>query len=100
MGAVDHADDSSGEFYPEKHGIFDGDYWWPMSDAERKGFIEGYVACEEPNRLKKNFASHSSQWYVNGINRWYGVGDDNALADHHAEMPIAEVVVKLESQKK
>ena len=43
--------DRGGEMYPEKHGIFDGDYWNSLSDDDMAiYFVKGYLACQKKYR--------------------------------------------------
>jgi len=66
-----------GEPYPGKHGMFDGEYWRQALDDGRRGFITGYLACQQEFKKPEASFSHEIQWYVDQISKWYGIQPDD-----------------------
>ncbi len=68
---------AGGESYPEKHGIFDGDYWRQAPASHRLGYIEGYLVCQRDQGKPVATFSNTTEWYVAQISQWYGVRDND-----------------------
>jgi hypothetical protein len=83
-----------GETYSEKHGIFDGEYWRQLSDDERLGFIEGYVACQKQYNKPAASFSHEARWYVAQISGWYGIraDDPSEISEKRSSKKIADAL--------
>jgi hypothetical protein len=68
---------SDGESYPEKHGIFNGDYWRQSNADKRLGYVNGYLECHAITGKPKADYSRDSVWYSNQISLWFGVKADD-----------------------
>jgi hypothetical protein len=58
-----------GEIWTTKHGYFDGEYW-PLSDIERIGFVQGLRDCYASLPSGPRF-SQNDRFYVSKITAWY-----------------------------
>ena len=92
LGVSSHSTDPAAERYPGKHGIFDGDYWRQITPSGRVGFVEGYTACRDSNRQQKQFAAHTTAWYVGKISGTYRLTDDSDIDDRRASEKIATII--------
>lgn len=96
LGATDGSTDQAPEVYPEKHGIFDGDYWRQITSPGRAGFVEGYIACSDSAMEGRKLDSHPTAWYVNQINRTYRLTGENDIDDgRRASKKIATIIQEL-----
>ena len=95
LGAASRSTDPAGEPYPEKHGIFDGDYWRQITPSGRIGFVEGYLACRTSGLEKHQFAAHTAAWYVSQIDRTYRVTPEDDEDENDASKKIASIIQKL-----
>ncbi len=77
LGLQGRPQSSGGENYPEKHGIFDGEYWRQSIPNHRLGFVEGYLACQRSDGKPAATFSRMAAWYAAQISRWYGVKADD-----------------------
>jgi hypothetical protein len=60
----------------EAHGVYDGLFWRNMLHAERLGFVEGYLACDEHKTQGRRASySKSAEEYVALLDQWYHVKD-------------------------
>lgn len=92
LGASSGSTDQGPERYPEKHGIFDGDYWRQISPSGRVGFVEGYTACRDSKPGQNLFAAHSAAWYVPQISGTYRLRRDNDIDHSRASKKIATII--------
>jgi hypothetical protein len=60
---------AGGEVWTNKHGYYDGEYW-PISDVERTGFVQGLRECYASIPSGPHF-SRSDEFYVRSITAWY-----------------------------
>jgi hypothetical protein len=95
LGAASRSTDPAGERYPEKHGIFDGDYWRQITQSGRIGFVEGYLACRTSGIEKRQFAAHTAAWYVSQIDRTYRLTPEDGEDENDASKKIASIIQKL-----
>ena len=89
---------TGGEYYPEKHGIFDGEYWRQLYFENVKlRFIEGYLVCQREFKKPEASFSREAKWYVEQISQWYGVQSDDPSEINAERSPdkIADVLYKL-----
>jgi hypothetical protein len=93
-------DNPDGEYYPEKHGFFDGEYWYQISSSDaRAGFISGYLTCQRAEPKRKVDFLKSPDSYANRISDWYNPnGSSQKLADHRANTKIADVLYRFASK--
>jgi hypothetical protein len=85
-------DAAHAENYPEKHGYFDGDYWYQIQES-KPYFVEGYLACQEAYLAKKTH--RTTRYYVEFMNSWYGYTDNNDVgipSTHSTDEKIADVI--------
>jgi hypothetical protein len=84
----------SGEKYPERHGIFDGEYWRQSTPDQRLGYLLGYLECKSVLRNPKPDFSRDASWYEKQISGWYGVkaDDPGAINAARAGRKIADVL--------
>jgi hypothetical protein len=66
-----------GENTPEKHGVFDGEYWRQSPPEHRAGFVDGFLDCYLRLPSKSAGFSQTHGAYVSEISRWYGVNEDD-----------------------
>lgn len=85
---------NNGESYSEEHGIFDGEYWRQLLDDERRGFIEGYMACQKEYGKPAASFSRKTRWYVAQISGWYGIraDDPSEINEKRSLRKIADVL--------
>jgi hypothetical protein len=91
--SLHHAPPPGGEVWTNKHGYYDGEYW-PISDVERTGFVQGLRDCYRSLSSGPQF-SRSDAYYVQKITAWY----DNPKHSHKYRTSIA-VVLTLYADKK
>jgi hypothetical protein len=84
---------SGGEVWTNKHAYFDGEYW-PTSDMERIGFVQGIRECYASLPSGPHF-SQSDEFYVHKITAWY----DSPTHSRKLRTSIA-VVLAVYSDKK
>jgi hypothetical protein len=97
LGLQEPAPNSSdGEKWPEKHGIFDGEYWRQSLADHRGGFVSGFLACYRvlPKRTA-NFSKPDSS-YVTAISEWYGIrtDDPSEINDKRVNTRIADALFR------
>jgi hypothetical protein len=85
-----------GETYPEKHGIFNGDYWRVAAPDHRLGFVEGYLECREAIGKRGARFSRPPEQYVEEISRWYEARSESlAVRTRRGDEKIANVLERL-----
>lgn len=86
----------AGEKWPEKHGIFDGDYWRQSLPEHRVGFVSGFLACYRNLSKKTASFSKSEVAYVSEVSRWYGVKEDDPseINEKRVDTKIADVLFR------
>lgn len=89
---------TGGEAYPEKHGIFDGEYWRQSMPQHRLGFIEGYLECQRSAGKPVGRFSRSADWYVARISQWYGLKADDSADWNRTPEKIANVLQLLRDE--
>lgn len=77
--------DLAREVYPGPHGIFDGDYWWQLSDSGRTGFVQGYLACYESGPHGHGLHDHPVEWYVDKVSAFYCFAGTTCTDEHVSE---------------
>ena len=90
--------DYTGEYYPEKHGIFDGEYWRQLHfENVLLRFIEGYLVCQREFKKPEASFSREAKWYVKQISEWYGVRSDDPgkINEERYQDKIADVLYRL-----
>ena len=60
---------AGGEVWTNKHAYYDGEYW-PTSDVERTGFVQGLRECYAELPSAPHF-SKTDEFYVRSITAWY-----------------------------
>jgi hypothetical protein len=82
----------SAEYWPEKHGFFNGDYWYQLQGpGERASYVAAYLACEATFQHKA--INHPVDYYVRAVNLWYGTHDgDGNLNPTRENEKIANVI--------
>lgn len=98
LGSGGGSTDQAGEQYPEKHGIFDGDYWRQITPSGRIGFVEGYLACRNAEHETRQFSARSADWYVSQIDGTYRLTREGDIDDSRASKKIATIIQDLSSQ--
>ena len=90
-----------GEKYPEKHGIFDGEYWRQSTPDHRLGFLDGYKECQLKRGHPTAVSRHDSAWYASQISLWYGVkaDDPGEINARRSNRKIANVISQLEPKQ-
>jgi len=83
----------SAEYWPEKHGFFDGDYWHQIADDGRSSYLAAYLSCEIAFRGKH--LTRPLRYYVRALNRWYGIDKDDNMLGKNGDEKIADVVQRL-----
>jgi len=82
------------EVWREKHGFFDGDYWYQLQGVgERASYVAGYLSCETALRHKR--VTRPAESYVSSINRWYGTENEGDLNPARENEKIAYVIQQL-----
>lgn len=83
-----------GEVWKEPHGYFDGQWWREAEPKERRGFLEGYLACyTQDAKQKKGKFSGSPDNYLASVNNWYGLKeDDRSVNPKREDKKIANVL--------
>jgi hypothetical protein len=101
FGSRQPAAATGGETYPEKHGIFDGEYWRQATPEHRLGYVSGYLECRDKAADDRMEFSHDAGWYAGEISKWYGVQPDDpgAIAEARAGRKIADVLGLLKSKR-
>jgi hypothetical protein len=85
-----------GETYPEKHGIFNGDYWRVATPDHRLGFVEGYLECREAIGKRGARFTRSPERYREEISRWYEARSESlAVRTKRGDEKIANVLERL-----
>jgi hypothetical protein len=88
-----------GEEYPERHGIFAGEYWRKSEPEHQLGFLEGYLDCWRKEGLKSAKFSKPANWYRGRISEWYGTtGDQAEYREDRREEKIADVLRRYRDQ--
>jgi hypothetical protein len=82
-----------GEVWTNKHGYYDGEYW-PLSDMERTGFVQGLRECYASLPSGPRF-SKSDGFYIQKITAWYS----NPKHSHRLHTSIA-IVLALYADRK
>lgn len=92
-----------GEVWKERHSYFDGTYWRQVFitggvEAQR-GFVEGYLACDQPVVTNRRTASPiSPSELVARINRWYNFDPETGDVETTREKAkIADVLTRVRS---
>jgi hypothetical protein len=92
---------SGGEVWHDRHGYFDGTYWrqaFATGGVEaQRGFVEGYLACDEQVRHGRQARSRTTASdYVTRINRWYRFDPESGDVETSREKAkIADVLAKV-----
>lgn len=97
---------SGGEAWRDQHSYFDGTYWrqtFATGGVEaQRGFVEGYLACDEQGRHSGQVGTQSTASdYVTQINRWYKFDPESGDVEPTREKAkIADVLAKVRTSKK
>jgi hypothetical protein len=83
-----------------RYGIFDGDYWWQLTETGRRGFVKGYLACYQSGRDEQAADRHSIDWYVGGVSLRYCIAglacaDEQNGQNARAIEKIADILHRL-----
>ena len=89
-----------GEKYPERHGIFDGEYWRQSTPDQRLGYLIGYLECQSKRPNPRPGFSRDASWYEKQISDWYEVRDDDpgAINAARAGRKIADVLYQFRTR--
>lgn len=96
---------AGGDVWHDRHGYFDGTYWrqaFATGGIEaQRGFVEGYLACDEQVRHRRHVGTQSTASdYVTRINRWYRFDPESGDVDSTREKAkIADVLAKVGTPK-
>ncbi|HWW99007.1 MAG TPA: hypothetical protein VNY74_14980 [Edaphobacter sp.] len=82
-----------GEVWTNKHAYYDGEYW-PISDMERTGFVQGLRECYASLPSEPRF-SKGDAFYVGKITAWYS----NPKRSHRLHTSIANVLALYADRK-
>lgn len=85
-----------GEACPEKHGIFNGDYWRVSTPEHRLGFVEGYLECREAIGKRGARFTRPPEQYREEISRWYEARSESPVVrTKRGDEKIADVLERL-----